>query len=1034
MPFSLVVYDISDFNLRPSRKRYENRYRAGANSCTITGTLEGILVSGLRLFFFGSPQCERDGLYLEMDTRKASALLAYLAVSGVPQQRDVLAAFLWPELDQMRARGALRRTLSTLKSAIGPAWLEASREEVRLVAAPGLWVDVWQFRRLLAESRAHRHPPGEACQGCLPQLEQAVSLYRGDFLAGFSLRDSVNFDDWQFLQSEQLRREFSAALEQLVTGHTLLGELGVAIEYAHRWLALDTLHEPAHRMLMKLYGWTDRRDVALRQYRECARILETELGVSPLEETVALYEMLKVNRLPPPPRLIVEVSPAAPPLRASPALPQTPTRPETLPPSRTALPLVGRAEEWRALVGAYDQLAGGGVSAKKIGRFIVIEGEPGIGKTRLAEDFLADLRKRGASTILARCYPGETTLSYGVFTEVLRAAVSQPAHTGWLKQLPRRCLAEAARLAPELADFDPALPAVGALESPGAQAQFFEAIAQFLLAAFGGPAPGCLCLDDLQWVDAASLDLLAYLVQRLRNHPLCILGTWCSDEVEANHRLRQVLAAALRAGTASRISLPRLHQPDIQELVRYAAGGQLAPEIEERLFVETEGLPFFLVEFLNEVVRQGLERPEADWSGLGSVRELLLSRLSSISETGWQLLTTASVIGRSFGFNILREASGRSEEEAVSGLESLLARGLIRETKAQGEETDLFYDFNHEKLRALVYAETTLARRRLLHRRVAEALANRAHTRRMLGLLAGQIAHHYQQAGMAPEAANFYQQAGEYARTLFANHDALNHFQTALALGHPDIAGLSEVCGDLCTLLGEYNAALASYERAAAERSAHQLAILERKIGGIYQRRGDWALAQGHYQAALGALAGEERHHQRAIIYAEWSLSAHRAGQAAQADDLAQQSLALAEQAEDDQALTQAHNILGVLARSQSNLPQARLHLEKSLALAEKIGEPGARVAALNNLALVCSQEGETGRAIQLLETALELCISQGDRHRAAALHSNLADLFYACGQLQASRLHLTQSVSIYAEIGGQAGEWQPEIWKLVEW
>ncbi|MDQ3793891.1 MAG: AAA family ATPase, partial [Actinomycetota bacterium] len=340
----------------------------------------------------GSPRVEHDGGELEVDTRKAIALLAYLAVTRRRQARDSLAGLLWPEYNQTRARAALRRTLSSLAAARAAGWLVADRESVDLVRDE-IWVDVDRFRELLAGCRTHGHAGSEVCARCLPPLSEAVALYRDDFLAGFALRDSAAFDDWQFFQGEELRRELAGALEKLGKGLAARGAWDEAIRHSRRWMALDPLHEPAHRWLMQLYAWAGQRAAALRQYRECVRILEGELGVSPLEETTRLYEAIGENSLPPPPALAGESSRA-----------QRTQEPEAQPTGEGAVqprgePLVGRTAEWDALLHAYE-------AAGEAGHVVVLEGEAGIGKTRLAEEFLAYAAGRGSVTIVARCYPG----------------------------------------------------------------------------------------------------------------------------------------------------------------------------------------------------------------------------------------------------------------------------------------------------------------------------------------------------------------------------------------------------------------------------------------------------------------------------------------------------------------------------------------------------------------------------------------------------------------------------------------------------
>jgi tetratricopeptide (TPR) repeat protein len=455
--------------------------------------------------------------------------------------------------------------------------------------------------------------------------------------------------------------------------------------------------------------------------------------------------------------------------------------------------------------------------------------------------------------------------------------------------------------------------------------------------------------------------------------------------------------------------------------------------VGERLYRETEGVPFFLVEYLTMLTHAEGTLNE-DWSLPVSARDLLHSRLAAASETGEQLLSTAAVIGRSFDFDTLRETSGRGDEEIVSALESLIAQGLVKEVRGAEGVGTLIYDFSHEKLRALVYEETSLARRRLLHRRVAEALVAHGRATRNSLRLASQIAQHFQLAGHDTEAAEYYRLAGEHARTLYANAEALAHLRLALALGHPQTATLHEAIGDLLTLSGDYRAALTEYETAAALCEPNVLGHLEHKLGNVHHRRGEWDHAESHFRAALAAWGETDFVGERARLYTDWSLTAHRRGQADQALELAFQAMKLAEGVGDAHALAQAHNILGILASSQGDLSQARHYLERSLTLAEALNDPGARAAALNNLALACGSNGDVERAIQLAETALAVCASQGDRHRAAALHNNLADLLHAAGKSEAALSHLKQAVTILSEIGVESGDIQPEVWKLVEW
>jgi DNA-binding SARP family transcriptional activator/Tfp pilus assembly protein PilF len=946
--------------------------------------LGGNRVPELTLALLGPPRVERDGAPVQVDTRKAIALLAYLAMSGERLGRDLVAGMLWPDADQAHARAALRRTLTVTGKALGGGWLRADRVTVWL-DADGCRFDVRRFRELLRDCGGHGHPPQATCPRCADPLAEAVALHRGEFMAGFALRDADTFEEWQGTNADALGRELAGALERLVAALLAAGSLERALEAAHRWLLLDPLHEPAHRQLMRLYAWSGQRAAALRQYRDCVRILDEELGVAPLTETTALYRAITEERLEPPP---------APPVTAAPAAAGPPAR-------APQPPLVGRAAAWASLVGAFDGAGAGG-------RLVVLEGEAGVGKTRLAEALAAHAAARDAAVIARACYEEELGLAFGPFVEALRAAPP-----GWVQRLPTHWLAEVARLLPELAT---GRPGQAAPDGPSARARFLEGLRQALLAATAGPEPGLLLLDDLHWADQASVELLTYLVRRLAEWPCCVLLTWRGDQVPRGHPLRRLAREAQRAGVATVLRLDRLGEADVAELV-----GAVAPERAGEaawLYRETEGLPFFLVEYLAAGAPPDGSLPEG-------VRDLLAARAAAAGETGWQLLTAAAVIGRSFDVGILRQASGRGDEETVAALEELTVRGLVREV---GEA----YDFTHDKLRAFVYEEAGLARRRLLHRRVAEALARRARGRDPAAL-AAVVGRHLQLAGEEGEAAGWFRRAGDHARAVFANREALAHYQAALALGHRDAGGLHEALGDLHTLQGDYDAARSSYEAAAARARGGGLAALEHKLGSLHHRMGEWDAADSHF-AAAAALAGRDGDAAaRARLHADWSLTLRRRGQADQALEQAEQALALAEAAGDVQALAQAYNILGILAGGLGDRDGARRHLERSLALAEALPDPSARIAALNNLALACRAAGDLERSLDLTTSALALCASQGDRHREAALHSNLADLLHAAGRPDQAIAHLKQAAAIFAQVG-QPERLQPEIWKLVEW
>lgn len=966
----------------------------------------------LHLNLFGAPELLLgDGAPrpVHFETRKAIALLAYLAVSGRSHTRDALAALLWPEADALHARSTLRRTLSALTVAIGEGQVEADRQAIGLHPRATLVCDVTRFLAAIAHSRERDAAPAE----CRRHLEQAARLYRGDFMAGFSLRDSIDFDDWQLLQAEHLRREYASALDRLIALLIAAADFAAALPHARHWLALDPLHEPAHARLMQLYAWTGQPSAALHHYQDCVRILDQELGVPPLAATTALYEAIRDHRLPAPDARDLASPPAS---LAQPAL---------LP---SAHLLVGRETELAALHRAY---------ASGATRFLVIIGETGIGKTRLAAAFLDAVQTQGGAVLKASAYEGETGLAYGPILAALRGGLSQEGAHARLAALAPHTLAEAARLLPELT---PAAPRPDPHTSAAAQLRLFESLQDLLLALLAGPRPGIVFLDDAQWADDATLDLLAFIVRRLQTRPTeapLLLAAWRGEDVGPDHRWSRLLAEGRRSGVAASIELARLGPTAAQKMVENAWGEQTDARLVARLLAESEGLPLVLAEYLT-LLQPDDDLLAADWPLPANVHALVHAHLARIGETAWQTLTAAAVIGRKFDFETVSAASGRGEDETVAALEELTSKGLATELPPAAAHAGPSFDFRHEKLRSVVYDETSLARRRLLHRRVAAYLAERLRDPRKAGPVAGQIARHYQLGGEMDKAAVFFQLAGEHARGVYAHAEALAHFRAALAAGHPQPGPLHEAIGDLLTLAADYPAALRAFETASAHADAGQLAALEHKVGAVYHRQGDWHVAERHFQAALAAAGGEQATMLRANIYADWSMAAFRAdaraGGAARAQDLAGQALSLAQAAGDARALAQAHNLLGILARSSGQIDSAADHLQQSLALARDLADPGAQAAALNNLAQLYAANSDLPQALDLTAQALALCTASGDRHRQAALLNHLADLLHAAGRNDEAMARLKQAVQIFAEIGAEAAEPQPEIWKLEEW
>jgi len=574
----------------------------------------------LALYFLGAPRIEYDGRPVEPDTRKAVALIAYLAMSGEKHTRDKLAALLWPEYDQTRSRAALRRTLSALKKAVSGYGLLIERESLAFDKSTDVLIDADEFRSQLEACDRHGRQPEISCPTCLVKVTGAVAYYRDDFMAGFSLRDSVTFDEWQYLEGQILRRELAGAYQFLVRCFISRGDYSTAIDNARRLLDMDPLDEPAHCQLMIAYTWSGQRTAALRQYRECVRILEEELGVGPLEETTNLYEQIvRGDLIQDEPKELGLEKAAEIVAGADEIQPELATEPEPIRngsralawpkerPGPVALPLVGRTAEWNRLVSSF-------VSGQDDGRLVVVEGEAGIGKTRLAQALVTSLIGEGRRVIVVQCFAGESGLAYGPLIEGLRTAIPA-ADQEWYQDLPPFALAETSRLLPELAQLGSELSVLTPLDSPGAQSRFFEGIRQVILALSEQEQAGLLFVDDVHWADEATVEFLAYLARRLQGQPLFMLLTWRSEDALPEHRLHQVLSDGQRAGTAEVIRLDRLNAAAVHELVQAAAAGiDYREELAQRLYTETEGLPFFLVEYLSNLI---VTFNQAEVTGLG---------------------------------------------------------------------------------------------------------------------------------------------------------------------------------------------------------------------------------------------------------------------------------------------------------------------------------------------------------------------------------------------------------------------------------
>ena len=927
----------------------------------------------LDIRLFGPPQVLVDGAPLVVDTRKAVAILVLLAAERRAFARDELAALLWPDAAASAAGGALRRTLSTLRAAAGNDTVLVDRASVAL-AHDLVRVDLADLERL-ARSDARR------------SLAAAAALARGPFLAGFTLRDSPEFDDWRAARTVVVERTVMTLLDRLAAAHESEGDLPGAIDAASRRLDLDPLDEAGHVRLMDLLARAGDRAAALRQYRLCVSTLDRELGVVPLTSTTARYEAIRDADQPAEPLVVTPRRPTAVSAR-------TATVGGSLP---TVAPLVGRGEAMEWLVSAMPS------DAAKPGRIAALVGEAGIGKTRLAEAFAERLRARGGTVLTARAYMGERLIAYGPIVELLRSALADPSA---LERLDPDVRSELARLLPAVAAGG--RPGRTRADGPGAHARLVAAIADGLTTLTAGDVPGCIWIDDLQWADGATLEALDYLAHRLAGRPALVLLTWRREDLDEQ---TEPVVGRLAAPPTLVVELGRLDRAAVAEL---AAPTTTDPDVIDRLFESSEGLPLYVVEALAAGGGAPITMPVG-------VRAVLRARLAAGGETAGQILAAASVIGRSFDLGMVRHASGRSEGETVDALDELLRRGLVREAGHA-------FDFAHPGLRDLAYESTSLTRRRLLHRRVAEALRLdlAGSGRDDLARLA-LIAAHERDGGRAAEAAEAFRLAGARAAAIFANREAIEHDEAALALGHPDVAGLRGAIGRLRTRLGDYVGAIPALEAAAAAADDATLPEIEHAIAGAQMRRGDLVAAARHLDAAFDG-ASDPAFMARVLV--DRSIVLRLGGDVAGALAAAREALAAADRAGEPTGIGAAHRSLGLIALASGDAEAARIASRQALAAADA-QDPTGRIAALTGLAMAEAAAGDAEAGLGHGVSAVELCRQIGDRHLEGAVENHLADLLHAAGRDDEAMVHLRRAVEAFAEVGGDPAESDPGIWML---
>jgi DNA-binding SARP family transcriptional activator len=681
------------------------------------------------LRLFGAAVALRAGQPLRL-ARKSVALLAYIALAG-PTTRTRVADLFWGALDKASARRNLRRELHRLGEVQAADFVVSDGE--RLSLAPGTAVDVAEFEHLAATAPA-----------------EALPLYAGPLLDGLEVADAPAFSDWLAHERERLAALRRGVLHSELARHESAGRPRQALEHALALLAADPLQESHYADAMRLCYGVGERARALELYEHCRTVLRDELGLDPLPATTALAERIRAaDRLAP----IVEAGDGRELARLH----------------ATLLGLIGRDEQLAALRACATPLA-------------LIEGEPGVGKSRLAAEYALDraplLRLRGSAVWRgAPLHP---------IAELLQRALGDPALRAVLHALPADDRAQLARLVPALAD-EPAADA-----GPAARAPFFAALARSLDALLGA---GVLVADDVHWLDEATLEALEVLALRFAvraspaTRPACtgarIVLTARSVELAQAPAARGLLRRLQDAALLTRLTLPPLDDRATLQLVRELSGTAGGERFAARLQRATGGNPFFMLETIRYLFDIGELRvgPGGEWSTPyddatsdyaelpvpPTVQQAVAERIERLGPAARRLLETAALAGDSFTLADLSPATALAERDALEALERALQAQLVM-------PADAAYRFVHDLGRAAVDGQVRPERRRLIHRRLAATLQQRRGA-------SDQIGRHLEAAGERSEAVAWRLRAASDAERRFARGEVIAHLQAALADG-----------------------------------------------------------------------------------------------------------------------------------------------------------------------------------------------------------------------------------------------------------
>lgn len=669
-----------------------------------------------------------DGHSLDLGSPTTRSLIAYLLINrGRPSDRRRLAFQFWPRATESAARRNLRQYLHHMRAALVPidpngSLLLTDGATVQFNPQADFSLDTETFlRETLPEAS-------------LQEVDHALSLYRGDLLEDI-------YDDWCEVERNRFRQLWLTTLDRYSQTLQSIGQLNEALVIVQKWITAEPFDETAQRRFMQLLALSGDRARAIHAYQDFAKKLDGEIGSVPLPETQALLQLIQNGQTP----INLEVPNLGPSHRHDTAssLQRSPVRPVP--------PFVGRQREIATFEDAYQQVRAGS------GRLVFITGEAGIGKTRLLQKYLSLLSD--SPSLQSSCYELDSLTPFAPLRHAFENSETFDKLLNALNvQFPSAWSAPLIQILPTLAKrFPYASPPINPTDGGMLREAFINLLVWLSEASRGHPL--LLILDDLHWADTSTWELLAALARRVTSAPLLVIGLVRVEDLPAE-RL-PMFHTIQRSDHILTFELPRLTEIETADLARQLDPKEAVDSIFiQRLYHETEGNPFFIVETMRALQENGSTRTAPISSMPHSIQRVIEARLDRLAPASREALASAAAIGRSFTPRLLQEILQASSEDMPALIEEWLHRGLIHE-EAGG------YDFRHDKIRQVAYGGLTRARREFIHGRIADVLENAIPKANV-----STLAYHYARSDQPLKTLPFLTQAGEQALRLRSYHEA----------------------------------------------------------------------------------------------------------------------------------------------------------------------------------------------------------------------------------------------------------------------